>query len=251
MTRLAATIPDNPPALLDGIPIIYEDDVKEELDVGEGSYHYSVAGVVFWALVTHLRRYHPDLRPFANLNCYYLDKPKSRKSGRSPYVCPDVMVVKLADPSRQVLDSYRLGKDGTAPYLAIEVLSHWSGLIRDPVEKPEIYARLGIQEYVLVDELGKFQLQPLLLKRLREDRTYEEVIDEDGGVTSQLGFRIVHDGKAHVIDTNTGRRYLHPDEAELRSQELESENRALREELERLKGKKPRKRKKDANGEDS
>lgn len=244
MTRLATTIHDNPPPLLDGIPIIYEDDLKEELGVGEGSYHYDAGSVIYWALVSHLRRYYPEFRPFANLDCHYLDAPKSRKSGRSPYVTPDVMVVKPAVPSQRTFDSYRIGKDGTAPYMAVEVLSHHSGVIRDPVEKPEIHARLGIQEYILLDELGRFLPQPLLLKRLRDDRTWEDLIDDDGGVTSQLGFRLVHDGKVSVIDVLTGRRYPHPDEAE-------AENLAMRKEIERLKSKKSRKRKKDTNGDDA
>ena len=55
--------------------------------------------------------------------------------------------------------------------------------------------------------------QPLLLKKLRDDRTWDDALD-DGGVTSQLGFRVIHDGRLHVVDALSGKKYVRPDDAE-------------------------------------
>src|SRR5207302_8716731 len=87
---------------------------------------------------------------------------------------------------------------------------------RDLNEKVTLYAKLGVAEYVLVDVTGQFLPQRLLLKRLQADGTWRDEQDADGGITSQLGFRLVidNDGELRVLDAVTGRRYARPDEAE-------------------------------------
>lgn len=224
------------PPLLDDIPIIYEDDEHEEILMGENTLHYNAGGILFYNLCDHLRRYRPDLFAACNLNCYYRDKPRSKKTGRLPYFSADVMI---AQPKKMKADwpSYTIKKDGPAPFFVCEVLSQLSGKIRDPIEKPEIYARLGVREYLLVDELGRFLPQPLLLKRLRDDRTWEDTLDEDGSVTSELGFRVVHDGQVSVIDGATGVPYVRPGEATREIERRDEELARLRAELDSLRKK--------------
>jgi Uma2 family endonuclease len=208
------------PPLLDGIPILYEDDIKEELGMGENSLHYIDGNTIFAALQAHCEAHHPEFRVFANLNCYYLESPRNPTSKRSPYVCPDVMVVRPDRPLGESVDSYTIGKDGPAPVLVVEVLSKLSGKLRDPIEKPDVYARLGIPEYLLIDEPRRFLDHVLVLKKLRDDRTWDESIDADGGVTSRLGFRVVHDGVVRVFD-ESGRAYVRPVDAEREIRSLE------------------------------
>jgi Uma2 family endonuclease len=212
------------PPIFDGIPIIYEDDEFEDILMGENLGHYRAGGILFFCLEAHLARRQPGLLAACNLNCYYRAKPKSKKSGRKPYFSADVMVIPKGAFGDQPT-SYTIGKDGPPPFFVCEILSQLSGKIRDPIEKPEIYANLGVTEYLLVDELGRFLPQPLLLKTLRDDRTWEESVDDDGGITSRLGFRVIHDGAVRVIDSSTGKAYVRPGEAE---EELEALDRKKR-----------------------
>ncbi|MEI7684024.1 MAG: Uma2 family endonuclease [Planctomycetota bacterium] len=214
------------PPIFDGIPVIYEDDEHEDILMGENVGHYAAGGLLFFCLQAHLKRHHPELLVACNLNCYYLDTPKSKKSGRNPYISADAMIVQRNGDNEKPT-SYIIGKDGPPPFFVCEILSQLSGTIRDPIEKPEIYAKLGVTEYLLIDELGRFLPQPLLLKKLRPDRTWEDSLDDDGGVTSRLGFRIVHDGELHVLDAATGKPYVRPGDAEDEVESIEREKQAI------------------------
>src|SRR5437660_4167104 len=99
------------------------------------------------------------------------------------------MVVRPYQLLDEIVRSYTIGKDGPAPVLTAEVLSERSAQQRDLQEKMVVYARLGVAEYIVVDESGKHLPARLLLKRLQNDGTYKDEQDSDGGVTSKLGFR--------------------------------------------------------------
>ncbi len=146
------------------------------------------------------------------------------------------MVVTPFVPLGENVSSYRIGKEGPAPEVTVEVLSERSAQQRDLAEKTKVYAQLGVAEYIVVDVTGVFLPQRLLLKRLQADRTWKDEQDPDGGVTSRLGFRLIidADGWLRVIDTATGKRYARPDEAESQAErvrELEAELARLRQML--------------------
>ena len=65
----------------------------------------------------------------------------------------------------------------------------------------------------------------------------DEYPDDQGGVTSELGFRLVidDDGQLAVVDIESGKRYLRPDEAEEAQKRAESEAEARHQAEERLK----------------
>lgn len=214
------------PPIFTSIPVIYEDDEYEDILMGENWGHFDAGNILFNCLRAHLKRHHPDMLAACNLNCYYLDKPKSKKSGRKPYFSSDLMIVR---PDKYVAKppSYTIERDGPPPFFVCEILSQLSGTIRDPIEKPEIYAKLGVSEYLLIDELGRFLPQPLLLKKLRADRTWEDFLDDDGGITSQLGFRVTHDGELHVLDAASGKPYVRPNEAEEEVELLERQKQSI------------------------
>src|SRR5262249_16757028 len=112
------------------------------------------------------------------------------------------------------LRSYRIGRHGPAPLVAIEVLSQRSFQQQDLTNKPIVYHKLGVAEYAIVDVTGAYLPDRLEIWK-RGRRGWSRHRDADGGVTSDLGFRIViEDGDVRVVDAKTGYRYLRPDEAE-------------------------------------
>jgi hypothetical protein len=71
---------------------------------------------------------------------------------------------------------------------------------------------------------------------IESNRTWKDHQDEDGGVTSQLGFRIIleDDDMVRVLDATTGERYLRPLEAQHELKVREQRIRELEAELDRL-----------------
>ncbi|MEW5988098.1 MAG: Uma2 family endonuclease [Chloroflexota bacterium] len=211
------------PVIAIDLPVLYEDEGLEEM--GDHSRHTKTINFLYNGLRSHLARLF-NHHVHANLNVHY--HPLDKKA----YVSPDILVIVAALPPDAELGAYRVGEDGPAPVLVIEVLSERTYQQQDlsPTGKPVIYGRMGVQEYILVDVSGEFLPERLLLKRLRpgqqdaHDRpVWQDEQDEDGGVTSQLGFRLIieWDDQVRVLDAATGRRYLRPTEAEAALQEAE------------------------------
>ena len=210
------------PLRTDTIPILYEDE--EEGDMGESNPHALVGEILHVCLKAHMVQYHSEYQVFFNMNLYYRDGPPHPVTRSLPYVSPDCMVVEPYQVLNEKFKSYTIGKEGPAPLLTAEVLSERSAQQRDLKEKMVVYAQLGVPEYLLVDESGQYLPEHLLLKRLHKDGSYHDEKDPDGGVTSQLGFRVImeHDG-LRVLDQATGRRYVRPMEAEEKIRSLEDE----------------------------
>lgn len=207
------------PIIAVDMPVMYEDEGQEEM--GESEYHFDSDHIIHTGVKAHLAG-QPRFRVFSNLNVYY------HPVDRWAYVSPDTMVVELERELPEKLTSYRIGEDGPAPRLTVEVLSRRSFQQQDLSNKPIIYSNLSVQEYILVDVTGQFLAEKLLLKCREKDGNWIDMPDADGGVTSQLGFRIIlePDGEVRVVDVKTGRKYLRPDEAEdaVRRAEVAAEN---------------------------
>jgi Uma2 family endonuclease len=235
------------PIIAEDMPVMYEDEGQDEM--GESQPHTQADQILSAAIATHLKG---QYAVYSNLNVYY------HKVDRWAYVSPDIMAVKPTDALPQTIASYRIGANGPAPVLIIEILWRRSFQQQDLTNKPDIYARLGVAEYILVDSTGELLPQRLLLKRLQDDGTWLDAQDPDGGVTSRLGFRIVleNDDRPRLIETRTGKRYVRPDEAEAEAEarrlaeaglQAEAESRRLaelrlrqlEEELSRLRGQTP------------
>jgi hypothetical protein len=235
-----AGIPERLPIIAVDMPVMFEDEGQEEM--GETDVHTLSTAIIFWGLKAHLAA-RPEYRVFSDLNCYY--HPVKRWA----YVSPDVMVVAPRTTLPEAVASYRIGETRPAPLLVVEVLSRRSFQQQDLTNKPEIYADLGVAEYVLADTTGQFLIEKLLLKRLQADVVWKDAQDVDGGVTSRLGFRVVieHDGQLRVLDVETGKRYARPNEAQAALDQVaaeadarrraEEQVRALEEELAKLRGK--------------
>jgi Uma2 family endonuclease len=215
----------------DKLPILYqeeEDEGKSEADI-----HVVWSHIIYHCLIAHLAD-RPQLKVCTNMNLLYRKRPRSAKTKARPNLAADTMVVEPFAPPPEDFASYALGEHGPAPLLVVEVLSKQTAKKHDLTEKPDIYAGLAVAEYVLADPTGKFLHQPLLLKRLRPDRTWKDLCDADGGITSQLGFRIIVDvdGLPRLLNTATGKRYVRPYEAQAEAdlrQAAEEKSRAAEE----------------------
>jgi Uma2 family endonuclease len=196
------------------IPVLYEDE--DEGDMGESHPHVITGEILRVCIEAHLAD-QPRYQVFANMNLYYLAGPPHPQSGSAPYVSPDVMVVEPFTRLPEDVRSYTIGRDGPPPLVTVEVLSQSSAQKRDLKEKIEVYARIGVPEYILADPTGEFLPERLLLKRLQADGTYKDERDSDGGVTSVLGFRVIIDetGQVRVLNLKTNHAYVRPREAEV------------------------------------
>lgn len=199
-----------PPAPRDaeGWPLIDED--AEDEDMGDAPLNTLIMNIVEQGLAAHFAA-RPEYMVFPDLTVRY------RRRADTWNVSPDVAVFRPAVPDHNaIVISYLIGREGPPPDLAVEVLSPRTARGRDLGVKANIYARLGVPEYLLIDWRREWLDGPLLMKRLRPDGGWDDVVDEDGGVTSALGVRIVweSDNRPRVIDTATGKRYARPNEAQ-------------------------------------
>lgn len=221
-----AAAPPPPYAPPDDIPIIYEDD--EEPDLGESNLHVKCDEILHVGLGAHFAATRPQVQVFSNMNVYYREGPLNPATGSRPYISPDGFAVEPFEPLPETQCSYTIGVDGPAPLLVAEILSPYSAARFDFTAKPVIYAKLEVQEYILIDESGEFLKERLLLRRLQADGTYKEERDPDGGITSQLGFRLIFEPDGlRVIDAATGHRYARPKEAEAHARERRIAEEAL------------------------
>jgi Uma2 family endonuclease len=125
-------------------------------------------------------------------------------------VAPDVFVVRgVAKGLREV---YKLWEEQRPPVLIIEVTSRTTRR-EDLGKKQELYARLGVREYILYDPLGEYLRPPLQGYRLGAGAYRAMEPDAEYGLLSELGLRLrLMDGRLMLFDRQTGARLLSPAE---------------------------------------
>lgn len=172
--------------------------------MGETTAHTHSAHSAYAGLLAHFAD-KTEYRVFANLSVYY------HPVNRSAYVSPDVMVVCPTRPMDGDVSSYRVGVDGPAPMLVVEVLGRRSIQQQDLTVKPLIYAQMGVKELLYIDTTGTYVPERLQLRRLQlRDETWMEVPQgENGSVTSAFGFTtlIEPDHKIRFINPSTKQSY--------------------------------------------
>jgi Uma2 family endonuclease len=143
-------------------------------------------------------------------------------------IAPDVFVVPgIARGPREI---YKLWEEGKPPALIIEVTSKTTRR-EDQRKKRELYARLGVPEYVMYDPLGDYLDPPLHGFRLRAG-VYAPVPETaTGGIESAIGvtMRLI-DGRL-LFDQASGVRLLSPHERAV-TQAARAETEARRAEAE-------------------
>jgi hypothetical protein len=262
--RTAATpaAPDEASAILERIRAIQNDPVlqrirpegmiwaceDEESNMGESTVHMLTLDILRYGLAFHLALL-TGFRVFGNLNLHFSSEHPNL------FITPDLMVVKAPRSLPAQLSSYRIGEQGPTPLLVAEVLSPKTYKEGDLTGKPIQYGEIGINEYLMADVTGELLARRLVLLRRQPDGTWRDHQDEDGGITSRLGFRVVieADGQLRLSDAKTGKRYARPEEAQAAIDQLAAEAearqradervRALEEELARLRGAEPKAKK--------
>jgi Uma2 family endonuclease len=146
--------PDRVPVIAVDLPVMYEDEGQDEM--GETDIHWRCCEILRNGLIAHLGGQQKPFRVFSDLNVYY------HPLDRGAYVSPDVCAVFPANPLPLNVTSYRIGKDGPAPIICMEVMSHRSAQQQDLGNKLAIYAELGVQEYIVVDVTGMYFPRQLL-----------------------------------------------------------------------------------------
>jgi len=196
-----------PPRIAEHIPVVYEDEGQE--DLGDSLSHYLSVSILFYGIRAHLA-WRNEFQVLPDMNLYY------HPTDKMAYVSPDVMVVRPSKSLPRNLEVYRIGVEGPAPLLAIDVLSSRSAQQGDMTVKQEIYRALGVRELILVDATSEFLPERLRIQRPSDGVDWIKSQDRDGGVTSEMGFRIVieDDNLIRVVDTATGYTYVRPAEAE-------------------------------------
>lgn len=150
---------------------------------------------------------------------------------------PDVSVIRGARYSDADFDSYDVVEQGALPCLLIEVISPKDARIRqmDEVDKKDLYERVGILEYLLVDLPRRATGRRFRVRgyRLGPGRRYQLIEPgKDGRLLSEttgLRFGVPLDGQwIEVFVAATGERLLTSWEAEEKA--AREEERAAREE---------------------
>jgi Uma2 family endonuclease len=134
-----------------------------------------------------------------NLLIYYLrGDPKKR-------IAPDVFVVKECE--QKLRRVFKIWEEGKRPCFALEVTSKKTRR-QDLGPKKELYAQLGVAEYLLYDPLGEWLESALQGFRLTEGVYYPWQPDATGGfVSEQLGLTFRLDGSdLALFHTATGER---------------------------------------------
>jgi Uma2 family endonuclease len=156
---------------------------------------------------------------------------------------PDVSVIRGALYPDIDFESYDVVEQGALPCLLIEVISPKDRRIRemDEVDKKELYERVGIPEYLLVDPPRRATRHRFRVRgyRLGPDGLYQPIEPgKDGNLLSEttgLRFGVTPDGQwIQVFVDATGERLLTSWEAEDKAAREAEARKAAEEEIVRL-----------------
>jgi Uma2 family endonuclease len=175
-------------SLLIGLTPEQEEEVYPETDgkpMGEGDYQIACMYYLRQALQFFFKP-REEVYVAANLFWYYEEgNVKAR-------VAADIMVV-FGVP-KHYRRSFRQWREAAGPQVIIEIAS-WKTWRTDLYKKPELYARLNVQEYYLFDAERRYFDQPLLGFRRQGRRMVQRPVAADGGLLSnRLGLRLVPEG---------------------------------------------------------
>lgn len=165
-----------------------------------------------------------------DLLVYYEEGEPSR------FVVPDEFVVLDCEPGDRRV--FKIWEEGKSPNVVIEVTSR-STKNEDTSHKPDLYARIGVQELFLYDPTSEYMTTPLQGFRLRDGKYDMIAPDETGRLECrELGLRLgLEDGRLVLFDSQTGEKIQTQSEAaEARAAAAEAEVRRLREQLKRQGG---------------
>jgi len=219
--------------------------------MAETEFHLDEAVKVRGMLRHHLRS-RSDVYVGANMLFYY-QEGNPRKS-----VAPDIFVVYGVPKRKRRI--YKLWEEGVAPSVIFEFTSK-STATEDLHAKRNLYERLGVQEYLMIDVLGEYLPSPLAAYRLVEGRYAPVSVIQQGeewrmhSEALQLDVvvqRTEENYTARLFDPVRNEWLLNPEEAAEKVEALETvlsaeqrEKERLAQQLEQLQAELARLRKKD------
>ena len=188
------------------------------------SKHLSITGRAH-SLLQHLGNWETTV---VGSDLYILPVLPGELADMTGSVYPDLMVAFDADPDLYYArNGYVISEQGKPPDFVLEVASSSTGR-RDTIDKPVIYAGLGILEYWRFDETGRYHRTRLSGDRLvNGEYTPIEIEELPGGVlqgyspTLNLYLRW-QDGQLHFHDPDTGERIASFESERARAQQAES-----------------------------
>jgi Uma2 family endonuclease len=165
--------------------------------MAETEFHL-VAIIYLYEALKRWYRLQDDVYVAGNMLLYYEEgNPRAFRG-------PDVMVSKGVQ-SKHPRRSFRTWEEGVAPTVIIEVTSKKT-CGEDEVEKPPIYAGIGVKELYLFDPEGEYLRPRLKGFQLREGQYVPMSLDAEGQLFSpELGLRLAIDEHLlRLIDPATG-----------------------------------------------
>ena len=165
--------------------------------MGETEYHLVAMIHLYEALKRwfHLR---DDVYIAANMLLYYEEGNPRAFRGPDVMFCPGVQ-------GKHPRRSFRTWEEGTVPAVIIEITSKKTR-DEDEIEKPPVYAAIGVKELYLFDAEGEYLRPRLKGFQLVEGRYSPMTADRQGHLLSpQLGLRLeIDDHLLRLIDPATG-----------------------------------------------
>ena len=138
------------------------------------------------------------------------------------FVVPDVFLVLDSDPGERRI--FKIWEEERVPNVVIEVTSK-STSHQDLVAKPQIYERIGVQEYFLFDPTSEY-----LLPALRGFRLCDGILTEIEAERSVLTCETLNidlsliGGRLEMFDRDTGKKLLTEAEANLHDADEQRRN---------------------------
>jgi Uma2 family endonuclease len=194
--------------------------------MGETEVHAEETMYLIEALKERFRDV-PDVYVWGDMFLYF------REGDPRSVVSPDVFAIKGVSKRRRRI--YKFWEEGgRGPCFVIEVTSD-SSRDEDLTGKKSLYERLGVEEYVLYDPLGEY-LDPRIQGFRLSGRRYAKIrLEDDGSLVSRTaGVTLRMEGdQIRLVETASGRSLPRYEEARARNRALEEEIARLRAELER------------------
>lgn len=187
-------------------PTIYPETIVEEVfypveiegEMGETAIHYKLASL-FFSLLEAFFDSRNDATIGANLMVYY-DKGNPKK-----WLAPDVFVCFGAE--NKLRRTFKTWEEGVFPQVVFEIASD-STFENDLGGKRLDYARLGVEEYYLLDPEREYLPSPMMGFRRDNGRLLSVNVEDNKVFSPLLNLEIVDTGKSFRLFDPMEQKFL-------------------------------------------
>ncbi len=172
--------------------------VEVEGEMGETAIHYKLNSL-FFTLLEFFFASRNDVTVAANLMVYY-DKGNPKK-----WLAPDVFV--CFGVENKLRRTFKTWEEGVFPQIVFEIASD-STFENDLGGKRLEYARLGVEEYYLLDPEREYLPSPLMAFRRNKGRLEMAQIENNRVASPLLELEIVDTGKSFRLFNSKTQEFL-------------------------------------------